>query len=277
MTRYVDGARARAEELGYGFDEIHCAKMGMGARLQKILFSRGIRGVIVGSQGPSSPKPALDWSQLATVAQSYTTNGLKASRSLNNYYLSMRTAMAELRALGYRRIGYASPLEVEGRTDQASLSAYLGVQAGLDPEERVSVLTWSGSDRKPLAKWLEQERPDALLLHDVRIRTTLADLGVRVPDDLGLAWLSLHPEWQIALPEFQGLAGIDQRLERCGSVAVDLLVSRLSQNELGLPEEPVLALTEGVWIPGPTVRAAGTVPDVVKKRAPAGRQAPSRS
>jgi DNA-binding LacI/PurR family transcriptional regulator len=254
MTRYVDGARARAAELGYTFDEIHCAGMGMGKRLQKVLFARGIRAVLIGSQHGDSPKPELDWTQLATVAQSYTVTGLNVSRALNNYFLSMRTAMAELMALGYRRIGYARTPHIEERTRYTNVSAYLGVQAEQARRDRVELLDWTKPDQSLLASWLKRERPEALITHDVRLSGILSEIGVRVPEDLGVALLSLHPGWEERFPEIEGLAGIDQRLELCGGVAVDLLVSRISQNELGLPAEPVLALTEGVWLPGGSVR-----------------------
>ncbi len=250
MTRYVEGARERAAELGYGFDEIHCTEMAAGSRrLQKVLEARGIRGVIVGSLHETSREPDLDWSRIAAVGQSYTFSALGISRSLNNYFQSMRTAMIELRALGYRRIGYARSPELEERTSHANASAYLGCEALLPPAERVEFLDWTRPDAGVLKAWLERERPDALLSHDVYLEEILAGIGVRVPDDLGLAVLCLHPGWG---PE--GLAGIDQRLERCGRMAIELLASRLAQNELGLPDVPVLALTAGMWVPGRTVR-----------------------
>lgn len=74
-------------------------------------------------------------------------------------------------------------------------------------------------------------------------------LGLRAPEDLGVAVLCLHPG-----KSPRGLAGIDQRLERCGGVAVDLLVPQLHYNELGPPAQPVIALTRGVWVGGDTLR-----------------------
>jgi LacI family transcriptional regulator len=252
MTRYVDGARARAAELGYGFEEIYCPDVG--SRLQSSLLARGVRGVLIGSLRADSVEPELDWSRYAAVGQSYSLARLNVARSLNNFYLSMRTAMAEMRALGYERIGYAHSAELERRTVHVNLSAYLGCQAELPPEQRLGLLDWSTADPRALREWIQRERPDALLSHDVEFEEILAKLGLRVPEDLGLAVLSLHPKSAATFPQFARLAGIDQRLERCGCVAVELLVARLLQNEEGSPDEPSMALTEGVWVPGATVR-----------------------
>lgn len=56
----------------------------------------------------------------------------------------------------------------------------------------------------------------------------------------------------------QELAGIDQGLERCGEVAVDLLVPQLHNNEPGPPSQPIIAQSRGAWRNGGSVRMLQT-------------------
>lgn len=249
FTRFVDGAGQRATDLGFGFEEFWLAEPDMTAkRMSRILRARGVRGLIVGSLPETGAPPELDWQDFAAVAQSHSLPHPELSRSVCDYTHAMALALSELHKRNYHRIGYASPATVEERTQGMNLGTYLGYQSELPRKNRIPVLDWTTASPGRLDKWLRTHQPDAVVSHDLMMQQVIRKHGYRVPRDIGVAALCLHPDSP------GELAGIDQGLERCGEVAVDLLASRLHNNELGPPSQPIIALSRGIWCNGRTIR-----------------------
>ncbi len=249
FTRFEEGVKNRAKVLGYGFEDYWLAEPGMTPeRMSKILRVRGVRGVVIGSLPVSGINLELDWPNFAAVAESLTLPHPAVSCAVSDYAHTMQLALREMSALGYRRIGYAMAPNLEDRTQHLYLSAYLGYQHSRPKRDWLPPLDWTEKSPSDLRHWIERTKPDAILSHDVLMQKAVRSLGLRVPENLGIAVLCLHPG---ASP--RGLAGIDQQLERCGAVAVDLLVSQLHHNELGPPAQPVIALTRGVFVAGDTL------------------------
>ena len=71
--------------------------------------------------------------------------------------------------------------------------------------------------------------------------------GVMVPRDLGLVQLERRAEPQ-------DWAGMEQHNDRTGEAAVDMVISLLHRQELGVPEYPRATLVGASWIDGVTVR-----------------------
>jgi LacI family transcriptional regulator len=69
-------------------------------------------------------------------------------------------------------------------------------------------------------------------------------MGIRIPEDLGVAPLERYP----------GYAGLDQKPEKVGAAAIDLIVGLIQRNETGLPADPKVVMVEGSWVEGPSVR-----------------------
>ena len=96
---------------------------------------------------------------------------------------------------------------------------------------------------------MREEQPDGLLVYKLPVKTWLAKMGLQVPTDIGVAYLYRTRR------EMESTAGIDGKLQLVGAAAVDLVVSGLSTNQLGLPEQPKEVLVKGIWCDGPTLRA----------------------
>ncbi len=257
LTRYRDGAKARAEALGYGFDEFWLREPGMTpARLSKVLRTRGILGVLVGSLLNEQKEMRLDWSALAAVAQSHSLQRPALSRALSDYAFNTQMAISELRRMGYVRIGYAFAPKLEERTECLHLAAYLEDQFRLPSAQRLAPFDWTDKSSEKLARWLSRSRPDAVVSHDLELVNVIRTVGYRVPRDIGVGALNLPPTTSRNSSRRVRLAGVDQQLERCGAVAVDLLISHLHHHEMGPPVQPVIALTRGRWIRGDTLRMA---------------------
>jgi DNA-binding LacI/PurR family transcriptional regulator len=80
------------------------------------------------------------------------------------------------------------------------------------------------------------------------------DAGLRVPEDFAVAILDLHPAYEPT----DLWAGIEQCYTECGRATADLLISRMRNNDRGLPEVCPLVLLQGRWVPGRSFPEAGT-------------------
>ncbi|MEO8352592.1 MAG: substrate-binding domain-containing protein, partial [Chthoniobacteraceae bacterium] len=221
-----------------------------------VLRTRGIFGVLVGSLPNEQKELSLNWPALAAVAQSHSLQRPALSRALSDYAFNMQMAIGELRRMGYRRVGYVFAPKLEERTEGLHLAAYLEDQFRVPGAQRVPPFNWSEKSPEQLAHWLAGAKPEAVLSHDLDLVNVIRKLGYRVPRDIGVAALNLSPATEQRTPRSDRLAGVDQQLERCGAVAVNLLISHLHHHEMGPPAQPVIALTRGRWIPGDTLRRA---------------------
>jgi DNA-binding LacI/PurR family transcriptional regulator len=102
---YFDGASQRAKERGYQLETFWLAEPGMtGERMNRILWTRGIRGVLLPPQEQLT-SIELEWGSLSAVTFGYTLRHPRLHLVSNHEYRTMGTLFAELEKRGYQRIG----------------------------------------------------------------------------------------------------------------------------------------------------------------------------
>ncbi len=248
----IEAIRDRAERFGFLVEEFWLGIDGMTPkRMDQILHTRNIRGVIVSPQSASMPVRELDYSRLAAATFGYGLLTPSLHRSAGNMTLAVSLATDELEKRGYRRIGLALSQWVEARAENAYTASLLHYQQKIDPTNRVPPFQFPGNDitsgKNRFLDWVDAHQPDVLLTFDQEIPKWLAEQGLRIPHDIGLA---AH-DWSPKMPDF---AGINHRREHVAAAAVDLVVAQLLQNEGGIPEAPRQILIPPVWVDGPSVR-----------------------
>lgn len=247
FAEYVAGARKRAAQLGYELQEIWTKEPGMtGRRLTSILLARGIRGLILGPLPTARGHLTLDWKRFAMAAIGYSVWRPGVGRVATDNFQNALLALRHLRYLGYHRIGYATTVQANERTNYQATAAVLAWQQRLPRSERVPLLLTRRGNELRVKRWLETHRPDAYVYTDVPIDHWLPAWGLKVPQDMGLVSLG-------AMRAGGRFAGIDQNGPLVGAAAVNLVISRLQRNELGVPPHPELVLIPGDWVDGPTV------------------------
>ena len=242
------GAAKRAEELGYELEEFWAKEPGMtGKRLTNILYTRAIRGLVVGSLARPKGHLSLNWSHFATVTISQTlvrpSHHCVTSAKSHGISLTIRT----LRHRGYKRIGFTGLLDESRRTNEDWLAGYLVAEWDKPLKERIEPLMLEKWDGALLHKWIRKNRLEAVVSNNYQPLHLIRELGFDVPGDLGFAVLDrLSP----TVP----CAGIDQQRGRMGAAAVDLVVSLIERNQFGVAEDPKTVQLQGVWRDGPTIR-----------------------
>lgn len=251
FVEYFEGARERAEQLGFRLEEFWARETGMTpARLAQIVRARGVHAVLLAPQPRAGAEISLPWDELSAVTIGYTLSSPRLHLVCNHQFASMRLLMRELLTLGYRRIGLALPSIVDHRVDRNWLGGFLTEQVDLPAKNRVPPFLFDTFSEAELKRWLGRHRPDALvspIAVDEPVWHAVQRLGYRVPEDIGFAFPSLHD-----LRE--GRAGVHENSRAIGAAAMDLLSGLWQRSERGVPVLPLRELVEGVWVSGWTVR-----------------------
>jgi len=255
IKRIAAAAMAEATRQGFRLEEFCIGGRLTASRISSILESRGIQGLILLPLPADCPDLTLNWPSFAAVSTCYSAyaTGLNLVTTNRQHYLE--SALHQLRALGYRRIGFAIDHDTDKRSHHQTLAHFLWDQTNRPQEERVQALAVSEIDLTALKEWLSAEQPDAVISTRNHVYTLLRSLRLAVPEKIGFASLAASAK------DIPSLTGIDERPEAVGVSAVDMLVAQLQRGEFGLPRARRLVLVEGGWINGRTVRK-------ISKRAP---------
>jgi DNA-binding LacI/PurR family transcriptional regulator len=246
-----EGAVARARRCGFEFESFDLNAAGMRpGRLAGILRARNISGILVCPQ--RIPHATLDfpWEKFSAVTFGYGVAEPRLHTVSPAHYLAVRRIMGELWRLGYRRIGLALDGAQNERTDGNNLAAYLVNEHAAHRPLAVPPLHEPYGNVAALGDWIRRHRPDAIVSGAYYVLDMLRELGISVPEQLGVACPC------IPSPD-TALAGIFEDWKCLGEIAVDALVAMLNRGERGAPARPQRLHVEGPWIAGRTLRARG--------------------
>jgi LacI family transcriptional regulator len=255
--QFYRGARRAADRLGYrlvGFQIGHAPSEG--ARLSRILRSRGIDGVIIGPLDVGLRELAMDWDCFSALCIESQHLGLSLHTVANHQTGGTRTAVRRLFELGYERVGLAVGALEEASIGQAFTTGYLiAIHEHADRTLIPPLLLHSDSEAATAARigaWIRRHRIDGLLSNWSNILDLLKTAGLRVPRDIGVATLDVHPHRG-------AVAGIDQCHELVGERAVEALALLMKTNQRGLIRQPNTTLIDGLWQDGPELPPRGPV------------------
>ncbi|MDR2674297.1 MAG: LacI family transcriptional regulator [Opitutaceae bacterium] len=249
LAPYRQGAAERCAELGYKLDEFWLREAGMtDRRMSSILASRGIRGVVVcPAVLPDITHLRLDWKQFACASFETAVLIPRLHRVAPDYHYNILLALKMLRRLGHRRIGLFLHRQEERRSHHTYLASFRYFQSGIPSDEHVEPLIYDPFDKAALFKWLDRARPDVVLGHHSKLVSWMEESGRRVPEDIGVAHLSLDGDCE-------DWAGIWQHKRRIGAQTIELLVSMLQNGRFDLPDIAYETNVPGEWRHGKTLR-----------------------
>lgn len=245
------GVRERAKALGFLIDEFWLDSVDSSpGRLEKILRSRNIQGVVVAPLPESGSLAALQWSDFSSVAIGNSLVTPRLHRVTHHQYHGMQLVVETLRSKGYRRIALALDKIVDEKVERTWSSCVAGYQLRWPAKERIPVILGPLSPEK-IHAWATRHKPDVVVGIDGAIDGLLKS-GFRVPRDISFAHLSL-PSTPFAK---LNLSGLNQNWHLAATAAVDSVVAQIYRNERGVPTEPKTIMVEGFWVEG------GSTPDL---------------
>jgi len=249
FREWAKGCHERAVQLGYGLDEFWLHEPGINpARLAKILESRNIRGLVVAALLDRAGLPDQFnpiWKRFACIVTGVRPAWPPLNFSANDQYSTALNAVRHLRDYGYRRMGLVLSPEVDAMVEHRFSAGFWAGQEGLEVCERIPTLPFQHGREVSFRAWYAKHRPDVILCVHDEVKKWVESMGVKVPEEVGLAHLDRHDE----LPDWSGM---DQNNTLVGAAAIDMLVGQLHRNEVGLPEFPKASLIQSTWVDGPS-------------------------
>lgn len=251
---YWKGASRAAEKLGYHLEEFVVDERMRVSRLEKILLTRNIRGILIAPVRAPVNWDGFDWGQFSVVHLGRGAAGLPPFHTVTSGQAANAVlAFQKIRERGYKRIGF-----VGHRTlGWSYLSGFLHLQHISEPKaSQVPPLLF---EKKLLAAprfenwdtpemlsrfvaWLGRWRPDAIITESAEVFSFLKKAGKTGPKAVAVAALNVRD-----LP-FD--AGIDQNPEEAGRVATLALISLMNDNDRGIPAIHRESLIKGQWVDG---------------------------
>ena len=157
-----------------------------------------------------------------------------------NHYRSIGMVVRELRALGYRRIGFAVDSIQDTRVMRNYYAAYLIESLRFPKKDQFRDFPVPNPTTSPRRKCLNgsgQIEPDVIISSNgYGFNELLQGEGLRIPDDVGLVSLTTSERKSSETGEV--ISGTDQNFEAVGGAAVDLLLTLMHRNERGIPTTP---------------------------------------
>lgn len=262
----LQGMRRRCEELGLMLSEWVLEEQHSPQHLGRMLYSRGVDGILINIEGPVRPWD-FPWDHFAAVTLGHDQLFHPTHAVVPDWFRAIALAVEQTRQAGYRRVGFASfwrrNPEIDDRLSgairlfRARLEEECGPQPAVFAYPSVPVVGADimETDRARFSKWWREERPDAVIDTNRIAFWWLRDLGVRLPRDAGY----VTTVGNTAAGDEARLSSVSLRREHQGKTAVELLFNLLQLNQRGLPAHPVRVTVSCGWVPGETLGRAKPV------------------
>jgi len=257
FKQQLAGIRERATQLGYQTELFDVPVDVAGQKhLSRTLAARGIRGIVVGPVPLQRRELNLDWEGFSAVAVGYSLTSPALHYAANDHHLTMDTLYGQLKALGYRKIGFYNHINSERRNRHIYLATYLKclLLDGVSYDAAPPLLAGAGVTTGVL-NWLDKHQFDAVIAGYFESQALLRDLaeaGRIVPRDLGVAAIAVPMDDAVT-------SGVRENLVHMGVLAVDQLHAQLIHGERGIPQRRHSVLVESGWCQGTTVRSEALV------------------
>lgn len=246
----VFGANTRAVELGFKVETFSVGAAGLSVqRLDSILQSRGIHGIMLLPSWDDPDLSNLDWSRYAGIYTDYIIERPALHSVCSDHYRSLLAALQRLASLGYRRPGLFLQKHQDERLQYRWGAAFRAFQESHPAVKAVPPLSADTVTRDDFLKWFRRHRPDVVLGHNTDAIDWMESAGAEVPATHGFACLNLS---MTARPT----AGLDLQPRTLGARAIELLIAQLQRNETGIPEWPSTTTIPARWTDGPTLKNA---------------------
>jgi LacI family transcriptional regulator len=245
---YWQGASEGAKKLGYHLEEFVVDKNMPPDRVEKILLTRNIQGILLPPHREIPDLRGFHWDNFSVVRLGRAIPKPEMHVVSSDQVANAMLAFRKIREKGYQRIGYVGE-DVPG---WLFAGGFLQSQLQLPKALRLPILLLPPGDsgnQARLLHWMQKGKPEVILTEERELPTFLAAGGYRIPEDVALVGLS-RLDGNIS-------ACIDQHAYEVGRVAILMVISLINDFARGIPLIFRQILVEGSWVDGPSCPPMG--------------------
>ncbi len=244
FRKFRSGVHGELGRLGYRMEIIklrdYAFKM---KRVETVLRSRGIQGIIVSPPVDMDALGAFDWDSFAAITLGYRLSEPRIHRVISDQMEAMSMAFKHMANNGYKRILFAYS-KGRDRHSRRRWSITLTGSKRLYPSVE-ETLTYAGEPDDDFVAFFRECRADGLICMGRPYPDCLKAAGLHLPRDYGCLLLSADSG-----PDH--FAGVDQQPEILGRLAAQQIAGMLSRHEIGLPSVPYTLQVPPKWHHGRT-------------------------
>ena len=255
QNRFLRGASRKARELGFDFDYFEYDLERYSAqRIQQVLESRNISGLVLAPLRFSNTRLDLDWSGFSVASIGFSESLGNIPRVYYDNFRCMQDILHFLTNRGYERIGFITDSENEMRGGHLWNAGFLEYQNRVvDTQNEVPILRISKpellfekSDFEAMHQWYKDNKPDVIVTFRSKILEYFNSLGYAAPKDFGYMVLNRSSQTD-------GCSGYRQCHEEMAEIALEIVAERLYNNDHGELTNPTTTLLKGDIIEGSTI------------------------
>jgi DNA-binding LacI/PurR family transcriptional regulator len=237
--------------------EFDLSRYPSGEAASKVLFHRGVRGLLIPALSPTMGAYFSDagWNRFTAVCCSLGWVRVPFHIVTSDIFEGTRLVWRETVNRGYRRIGAAlfrhTPVAED---DFARYGASVAQQEELIPaRERLPFLRCDPFDEAAFLAWMKRRKPDAIISFISRPYEWLRKAGYRVPEDVAFVCCNVQPG--------ETLTGLAVDSAELGEAAIDFLIAQIHDHARGTPPTQQIVQLQRRWLEG------NTLPDVAVRGA----------
>lgn len=224
-------------------------------RLKQIIETRNIQYLLVPAPALIDDLP-LDWKNHSTIVLSTRPLKHRFNRVTTSNYQAISLLMKNIKAKGYQRPGFIIRSDIDKIQDSECSITFLGTCQYLGLDDKVPILfireTTSISDYEA---WYWKHQPDVILQNSQTGITTegllnysdiLGRFKKPLPKKIGRGSLNANPD-------LEPVSGIIRNEQEIGYSAIELMLSMIERNTMGVPDHPKVLTILSDWYEGETL------------------------
>lgn len=224
-------------------------------RLKHIIESRNIKYLLI-------PAPALiddlpfDWDKFSTIVLSTRPLKQPFNRVTTSNYQAISLLMKNIKRKGYNKPGFIIRKNIDAIQDNECSITFLGLRKYLEFDDSIPILfTKETTTISDYENWFWKNSPDVIIQSD---QTGITNEGLLdysqifdrfekpLPNTIGRCSLNANPS-------NESVTGVIRNEQEIGHSAIELMLSMIERNVMGLPNHPKVLTILSDWYEGKTL------------------------
>jgi LacI family transcriptional regulator len=248
-----EGIAEKASDLGFHVEPFcfEAKEMSL-SRIEKILYARGINGLILPSYYGDDARGGeqhtdIRWDRYSAAAIAYDWELPWIDRVATHHRHNVETTFRQVMKRGYRRIGMCFPPEGWTGVDSSWRAGFYLAQSSLPRPLRLPPFIGKPgiTPTQHFKDWLDKCQPEVIVCLIGHEMEYLNELGIRVPEDIAMVCVNR--------PLDSDFSGVEENHRYVGATVAELVISGILRNDYGPPPHPKIILIEGTWVDGRTL------------------------